>query len=212
MCEPITITSAILGGIGVASSVANSVQANMNANAQDKYGQMVSKMNADMAKESMIADYTALGKRISEQEEAAYQEIEAAHKDSARLVSFMATSAGESGVSGQSLQGLLSTIKQQELDIQGSTLRQMEFARYAAEREGRAVELQTKGRLISGMYMPAQRPGILGTVLGAASAGAQGYMAGASYDRLNRGNQLLPTSGAPKGTTSGFGYSFAPTR
>jgi hypothetical protein len=211
MCEPITTTGLILGGIGVASSVANGVQANMNANAQDKYGQMVSKMNADMAKEAMIADYTALGKRISEQEEAAYQEIEAAHKDSARLVSFMATSAGESGVSGQSLQGLLDTIKQQELDIQGSTIRQMEFARYAAEKEGRAVELQTKGRLISGMYMPAQRPGMLGTVLGAASAGLQGAMAGSNFDRYNRSSGLVPP-GAPAGTTTGYGYSFAPRR
>ena len=211
MCEPITTTGWILGGIGVASAVANGVQANMNANAQDKYGQMVSKMNADMAKESMIADYTALGKRISEQEEAAYQEIEAAHKDSARLVSFMATSAGESGVSGQSLQGLLDTIKQQELDIQGSTIRQMEFARYAAEKEGRAVELQTKGRLVSGMYMPAQRPGILGTVLSAASAGLQGAMAGSNFDRYSRSSGLTPP-GAPAGTTTAFGRSFAPPR
>lgn len=202
MCE----VGLILGGIGVASGIANGVQAGINAKAQDAYGNMVSKMNADMAKEAMISDYTALGKRISEQEEAAYKEIDSAHQDAQRLIGFMATSAGESGVSGQSLQGLLTTIKQQELEVTGSTIRQMEFARYAAEKEGRAVELQTRGRLVSGMYVPAQRPGVLGTVLSAASAGAQGYMAGATFDRLgSTGSQLMP-----KGTTSGYGLSFAP--
>lgn len=188
MCDPF-----VLGGLAVAAAGANYIQGNINASAQDKYGQMVSQMNAEMAQEAMIADYTSLGKRIAEQEEAAYLEIEAAHQDTARMISFMSTSAGEAGVSGQSLQGLMDTIKQQELDVKSSTIRQMEFARYAAEKEGRAITLQTKGRLVSGMYMPAQRQGIAGALLGAASAGASAYMAGATYQRLNNNTNLNPS-------------------
>lgn len=169
MCAPF-----ILAGMAVAGSISNSLSANAAASAQDKFGKQVAALNSELALETANSDFISLGKHITEQEEVAAAEIELAHKDSERLLGYMSTSAGEAGVGGESIKNLMSTIKQDELTQVGQTIRQLEFSKFAATQGKRAINLQTRGRLINGLQIPAPRVGLMGGLMSAGSAGVSG--------------------------------------
>lgn len=153
MCDPVT-----LGALTIASSAASIAQQNTNASAMRRFGRQMQDANTKVAEDDAIRSYAALQTRQTQESAKAAQAITAASLENARRASASRTSAGESGLAGTVIQESNNAFAAAELNYQTTVIRNkaMLDAQFGSELEG--VQLQEKGRILSGV--PNAVPGV----------------------------------------------------
>ena len=203
MCDDGHFFPAISGGawasttitiIAIAISVAMSVaaaavqymqqQAAAEANQRNQAAMMKAQdeaiaQNAALANRAYMEETKTLQEKQRQTEEIAVQRELGVSINAAQARSTALTAAGESGVSGQSVNMLLSDYTRQEVDYRFQSQTQVGYERDQMQRELEGAQMKAEGRTQSMkpyQAQPVQYPSLLGAGLRVgADVGKQGY-------------------------------------
>lgn len=178
MCEPATMAMA-LTGLSIVTSAAGSIVGYMGqaqqASAQAAYQQqlVVSRNeqiaeNNRLANESYLQQASQLRLRQQQEDEKASQDIQQTQKEAAQARARARVATGEAGVSGLSVDGLLSDFYRQEDVFRESVRRNREIGSLQTTEDIKGFRAQAEGRIASiRPYIPEPvvRPNFLGTAL-----------------------------------------------
>lgn len=120
MCEPATIAMMALSAAGGVMQQQAAVSAAKAQNAQYE-------ANAKNAQKAMLQDAEQLNQRQAQEAEAAAQEKFRLEQEALKATGKAATSAGEAGVAGASVQRLMDSFERDKLTNQGTINRNLEM-------------------------------------------------------------------------------------
>lgn len=159
------------------------------------------RQNSALANAAYINDTKQLQNRQAEEAAAAAAREHGVQIEAEKTRSTAVTAAGEAGVSGLSVNALLTDYTRQEVDYRFQSQTQLENQRMQTEAELRGSELQAQGRVDSVrpyMAQPVSYPSLMGAAL---RVGADSFSAYNSY-----------TTKTPKVPTRDAGYTGAGSR
>ncbi len=171
MCDPAT---AMMAG-GFAMNAGSQVMAHQGqvaqAESQNAWNRQRQELGTERALENYANQIMQARARQSQEREAAANEINEVNREARKRVSTAQVAAGESGVTGGSLQALLNDFHRQQLEFGTSVRRNLEFREDNIEDQLESVRLGTQGRIEGLMFMPQQKPSFMGAALRIAGSG-----------------------------------------
>ena len=170
MCDPVSISMAVIGGLQAGAQVAGQRQ---QAKAQQKYQAQA----AAAERQRFQQEQTSMRMRQAQEQEAVGRELEQVSRKSQAALARARVSAGEAGVAGASVQALMDDYMRQEAGYRGALLRQQELGALGTGLGLEQAGFATQQRQI-GLSQPIDRPSGLGAVLGGIQSGLSGYRTG----------------------------------
>lgn len=158
MCDPMT-------AVMVASTAVQYQGQQQQARSQDAMNRQRQELGTQRALENYRLQTTQAYRRLSQEREAASNEISQVARQSRRAQSMGVVSAGEAGVEGKSVESMLDDFERQELFYQTNVRRDLEFKEDNTLDQLEAIRIGTQGRIEDLQFMPAQRPSFLGAAL-----------------------------------------------
>ena len=212
MCDPMT-------AVKVASTAVQYQGQQQQARSQDAMNRQRQELGTQRALENYRLQTTQAYRRLSQEREAASNEISQVARQSRRAQSMGVVSAGEAGVEGKSVESMLDDFERQELFYQTNVRRDLEFKEDNTLDQLEAIRIGTQGRIEDLQFMPAQRPSFLGAALriggqiGSYYASLPDVTLGSSLQNYNRIN--IGQNGQSYGSFGPFGgyqpYSINPS-
>jgi hypothetical protein len=202
MCEPISATAAaVLSGLAIVTSAVSGIvgyvgqqqQANQQAAYQAALVQQRNQQiaqNQQFAQQSYLQQANQVNFRQQQEAEKASQAIQVTQVDALQAKATARVTAGESGVSGLSVENLLADFDRQNAIYQGSVRRNLDFSRQQSQEDIKGLRAQAEGRyqeIQPYLPEPITRPSFLGTAL---SIGTNAFTQGASAVSAYRLNKL----------------------
>jgi len=141
------------------------------------------RQNSALANAAYINDTKQLQNRQAEEAAAAAAREHGVQIEAAKTVSTATTAAGEAGVSGLSVNALLTDYTRQEVDYRFQSQTQLENQRNQTEAELRGAEMQAQGRVSSVkpyIAQPVSYPSLMGAAL---RVGADSFSAYNDYTK-----------------------------
>lgn len=181
MCEPTTLAAASLA-IASASTIFSFVQ----QQGQADYTEDMARQNADAVRQDTVNQYDQLSFRRIQERDAAVEEKMGANLDALRARSTARASAGESGVSGLSVDALIADYYGQQGRYNDGVDRNYANTSFQIDQEMKGA--QARGTTAIRNLPRGQRPSFIdaGLRIGGAALGAYGRYADASArQRLN---------------------------
>lgn len=200
MCSIALATMAI----SAASAGAGYVGQRKQASAQRRYQAQASAAE----RQRFLQEQSAVRMGEAQQQEATNRELADISLKSREAISRARTSAGESGVSGLSINALMDDYLRQEANYRSATLRQQELQGVNTGLALSDAGYRTQQNLI-GINRPLNQPGFLEGALSTASAGMAGYRSGLEIEKMRGPVEAL--NRAPKGTKTTQYASYAPS-
>lgn len=178
MCYPVAI-AAVSTGVSLMQQI-------QNRNAMEKAGNQAFTANKAVATDDAIRSYASLQARQSQEHARAAQAIDQAALETRRRASVSRTSAGESGVAGNVAAQMADEFKRVELNFQTTAIRNQTMldAQFQSELEG--VQIQERGRILSGLPGPLAPVDVLSPLLN---------LAGRQLEIHQKQNELGPVLG-----------------
>ncbi len=170
MCDPVSISMAVIGGLQAGAQVAGQRQ---QAKAQQKYQAQA----AVAERQRFQQEQTSMRMRQAQEQEAVGRELEQVSKKSQAALARARVSAGESGVAGASVQALMDDYMRQEGGYRAALLRQQELGGISTGMGLEQAGFATQQRQI-GINQPISKPGFLEGALGVASGAMSGARTG----------------------------------
>jgi hypothetical protein len=214
MCDPISIAvGSALGATGSATAVGmvgastligagSSIAGYAGQRQQAKQQAAYQAQSAAAERQRALQEQSSIRMRQAQEQEATARELEQVSRKSQEALARARVSAGESGVSGVSVQALMDDYTRQEAGYRAATLRQQELTGVGTQLGLEQAGLASQQRLI-GINQPISKPSFLTAGLEAVSGGLSGYRTG-----LDIGSRMK----TPKtGTTSAQSYTQAMT-
>ena len=207
MCDPVSISMAVIGGLQAGAQVAGQRQ---QAKAQQRYQAQA----AAAERQRFQQEQTSMRMRQAQEQEAVGRELEQVSKKSQAALARARVSAGEAGVAGASVQALMDDYMRQEGGYRAALLRQQELGGISTGMGLEQAGFATQQRQI-GINQPISKPGFLEGALGVASgamSGARtgltlkGMMGGGSNTRALEGYTSSTTKLGSTGQTYTGGY------
>lgn len=164
MCEPTSIAIASFA-LASASTVA-SYQGQMTAAKQQN---AAFQENARRANAEVVRGYDVIGERSMQERASAARQIEDNRRDAQRARATMTAAAGESNVSGLSVEALLRDFYGRETDFNDRTFENLDNTERQLRREMQGVRASGEDRIAS--VRPANAPSFLDAGLRIAGAG-----------------------------------------
>lgn len=202
--------------LGVASAGASAIGGRQQARAQYKaqlqQNEMQRRYQAQASaaeRQRALQEQTSLRMRQAQEQEAVGRELEQVGLKSQAALARARVSAGESGVAGASVEGLMGDYMAQEAGYRSALLRQQELSGVGTGLGLEQIGLASQQRLmgINQPIMDPIRPRGLGIqdVLSVASGGLQGYMMGQQISGGMGGtNPAIPKGSVPSYDASGL--------
>jgi hypothetical protein len=188
VCEAISATTAIaIAGVAVSAASAGAglyMQSEQAAEQSDYQRRLMQARESEIAEnyrlslESMNVQNRALQERSVQEGEAASMEQQRNAREAAKAVSTARVAAGEGGVSGRSVNALMSDFIAQEARYRESLNTNLDFARDSIDYEMESNKLIAQGRSSAiKLYQPAKidQPSYLGAALKIGGAGMEAY-------------------------------------
>ena len=187
MCDPVTLavggkiagTTATAGAkILAATSIYSSVAgAALSIRGQQQQAKMQARMQAAQSKaenQRYLAEVSAMRMQQAQQQQAVAQQIEDSTRQAREARATARVSAGESGVTGLSVDALISDFTRQEAEFRFATFQQQEMANVNRELQLQDASRQSEQNLIS-INQPIQRPNYAGAAIDLFGTGAEIY-------------------------------------
>ncbi len=185
MCGPPAIA-----GIGLfitaVSAVASYKAADDSAQTTENFQDASAKEGARLARESFDNQNKDVQARSREEDSAAAQAIRVNQQEAAKAKATARVASGEAGVSGLSVDALLSDFNRQEDDYTNSILTNRDISRRQSQQALKGIRAGTESQLAASRFAPVRRPSYLTPGLQIAGAG---LAAGAQYRDLNDTNR-----------------------
>ena len=201
MCEPISATAAaVLSGLAIVTSTVSGIvgymgqqqQANQQAAYQAALVQQRNQQiyqNQRLAQESYLQQAQQVNLRQQQEGEKASQAIQSTQVDALQAKATARVAAGESGVSGLSVENLLADFDRQNAIYRGSVRRNLEFSRQQSQEDIKGLRAQAEGRyqeIQPYLPEPIARPSFLGTALSIGTNAFTQTSSAVSAYRLNK--------------------------
>jgi hypothetical protein len=196
MCEAISATTAIaIAGVAVSAAGAGAglyMQSEAAADQADYQKRLMQARNSEIEEnyrlsvESMNVQNKALQERAVQEGESASMEQQRNAREAAKAVATARVAAGEGGVSGRSVNALMSDFLAQEARYRDSLNTNLDYARDSIEYEMEGNKLTAQGRANSiKPFQPSKidQPSYLGAALKIAGAGMDAY---STYQKQTR--------------------------
>lgn len=151
--------------LSVAGTAVGFIGQQQQARAQDAMNRQRQELGTQRALENYKLQTTQAYRRLSQEREAAANEISQVARQSRRAQAVGVVSAGEAGVQGKSVEAMLDDFERQELFYQTKVRRELEFKEANIADQLEAIRIGTQGRIENLQFMPAQRPSFLGAAL-----------------------------------------------
>tara|TARA_R100000808_G_scaffold13906_1_gene33288 strand:- start:1733 stop:2290 length:558 start_codon:yes stop_codon:yes gene_type:complete len=151
--------------LSVAGTAINFIGQQQEARAQDRMNRQRQQLGTQRALENYKLQTSQAYRRLSQEREAAANEIGEVARQSRRAQAVGVVSAGEAGVTGKSVNAMLDDFERQELFYQTKVRRELEFKEGNITDQLEAIRIGTQGRIENLQFMPAQRPSFLGAAL-----------------------------------------------
>jgi len=135
----------------------------------------VGKTNRAAAQEDANATFAQLNRREQQEREAASASLTSIQEEANRNASLVATSAGESGVSGNVAAAVEADIRRQSLTESGKAKRSLEFTTSQIDAERDATQRRTAGIFENTRLGPKPRVDFFGAALNVGAAGYNAY-------------------------------------
>ena len=202
MCEPISATAAaVLSGLAIVTSTVTGIVGyagqQQQANQQAAYqATLVQQRNQQIAENQRLAQQSYLQQanqfNFKQQQEAekASQAIQTTQVDALQAKARARVAAGESGVSGLSVENLLADFDRQDAVYRDSVRHNLQYSRLQYQEDIKGLRAQAEGRyqeMQPYLPEPITRPSFLGTAL---SIGTNAFTQGASTVSSYRLNKL----------------------
>ena len=168
MC--VVIAPAVQVALAAATAIAQQVEQNRQANAQDKVNRAKSKFAQEQANAAAKRQHAALRRRQDEKRTAAAAEIESVTNQALKSAGLARVSAASSGAAGLAVAGVLADVARQESRLVRDVERRQEFEGLQFETQGQGFQDQLRGRLFSSQFLPAPRTNLLGAALNVGAA------------------------------------------
>lgn len=176
MCPPLlaAIPAGLQAAVTVAAVVAQQIESQRQARAQDKVGRAKAKFAQQEATAAAKRQHDGLRRRETEKAQAAASEVEQVTKQALKSSGLARVSAAVSGAAGLSVAGVLADVAMQESRLAGNVERRREFEGLQFQDQSAGFNDQLRGRLFSSQFLPAPRTNLLGAALniGAGAVGA----------------------------------------
>ena len=171
MCTPVA-------AVMVAGQVMQYQGQNRQARQQDAFNAQRQELGTARALENYTLQTGQAYKGMQQYRQSAAEEISQVSRQSRRAQSTGAVSAGESGVTGKSVQAMLDDFERQELFYITNVQSNLKWKEENTSDQLEAIRMGTQGRIEQLQFMPAPRPSFLGAALriGGTIAGAYADM------------------------------------
>ena len=170
MCEPVSITAAV---IAVATAASSAVAQKQAADAQEKQQKMASQQE----RQRYLEEVTSLRQQQAQEQVAKSQRLQEAELKAKEAKAQTVVTAGEAGVAGLSVEALVANISRKEATYAFSERKQAEMLNVS-----RTLEIQSSGtgyqRNMLSINKPIPQPNYVGAVLEGAQAGMGAYSTG----------------------------------
>ena len=189
--------------IGAGTSLLGSFEADAASKQQHAVSTEMARRQREVAKDSALVQYGQLSRRASEEAAAATAEIDFVMRDATEAIGTVASSAGASGVSGQSVDDLVGDYRRQAAEYASNVLRSEQARREALGDEGRRVSSELRAQYVATTVPPRRRMNYLTAGLGAITAGASAYSAfGGKFATPDDGLDKVPNPAPASATAS----------
>tara|TARA_R100000278_G_scaffold34003_1_gene30763 strand:- start:43 stop:654 length:612 start_codon:yes stop_codon:yes gene_type:complete len=187
MCDPVTLAvggkiagttatagAKILAATSIYSTVASTA---LSIRGQQQQAKVQARMQAAQSKaenQRYLAEVSAMRMQQAQQQQAVAQQIEDSTRQAREARATARVSAGESGVTGLSVDALISDFTRQEAEFRFATFQQQEMANVNRELQLQDASRQSEQNLIS-INQPIQRPNYAGAAIDLFGTGADIY-------------------------------------
>lgn len=187
MCD---LTVAAIG-LSLASSAAGAASASANANAQRAFQAQMAERNQANARAVAVSQYASIERKMSEERMKAGLAAQKVTSDAIMARSRVQAAGVESGVTGASIDALLSDFSRQEGELMGNIAATSSFMADQATADKEGARLGLEGRLLASTpdYIPQQSP--FATILGAVSGAFSSGLSVAGAEEAAGGNSWL---------------------
>lgn len=175
--DPLTL-GIVSAAIGAGGQIADFLAARDAAKSRARFERKKARLNKALALESLGEQTFDLRLRTIQERAQIGEEIGAVIRQSILQRGGIAAQAGGAGVAGTTVAELDTDAQAQRQVAEGSLRLLQEFRELAAEREARALELQARGRILSGQPGPVAFPSAIGAAFATGAAGLQGFASG----------------------------------
>jgi len=205
MCEPTTIM-ATTAAISAASTATSAIAKNQQAEAQAQHQQQVFQRNKERALEARTQKVFMENLRQQQEAQAASQRIQKTERQAAEARSRARVAAGESGVSGRSVDALLADFYQQEAEFRSAVQHNLQLSDRQSEARKDSLVTQQEGRVAAAQPQPVQRPNFLGAALQIGATGLRGAQ------QINKISGPSPDVSSPDNSFQGVAAAIPPGR
>ena len=187
MCDPVTLAvggkiagttatagAKILAATSIYSTVASTA---LSIRGQQQQAKVQARMQAAQSKaenQRYLAEVSAMRMQQAQQQQAVAQQIEDSTRQAREARATARVSAGESGVTGLSVDALISDFTRQEAEFRFATFQQQEMANVNRELQLQDASRQSEQNLIS-INQPIQRPNYAGAAIDLFGTGSEVY-------------------------------------
>ena len=161
--------------ITAATSYVSVTQAQQNAETQLQYNKEIQDQQAKSAAEAQVADTKALNLTLIQEQNAASDEAQSIHKEGLKAKGRFLTNAGESGVSGISVDNLMGDFNRQEATYIDSLKYNTEISADVMNAQATGSHITAVNRTNAGRAAPVTRPNLYAAALGIADRGISNY-------------------------------------
>jgi hypothetical protein len=163
MCTPAAITSVIIGGAQTVSSIAGQRQ-------QAEMQQQAQNLAAQQERERYLAEVAAMRTREQQEMVAKAQRIDEASRRAQEVRARATVAAGESGISGLSVNALINDLARQEQEYIFSEKQQASMTDVANQMRLKEAGLGFNRNMLR-IRQPIEQPDYLGTAIGGIQTG-----------------------------------------
>ena len=168
-----TATMAGLQAVSGAVSAMGALMSYQQQQSQYKAEQARYRQNQLLAQRSMLEQARQVSIREEQERSAAMDRLRQSNIEAAKVQGRMVASAGEAGVSGMSIAGLLADVERTKLNNEGTINRNFDSVLQQGRVDREGLLSQAEGR-VNSMNIP-QAPSLLGTGLQIAGIGLDSY-------------------------------------
>ena len=182
MCPPVVVAVAGLA-ISAASAAMSYVQGQNAAKAQSQAYQQQYQQNTQSAQKAAVQQYAAVDQRMLQEQAAADVEKDQSALEARKAAATTRVAAGEAGISGLSVDALLSDIYGQSAKYNDQVDQNTEWTAQQLQREKEGVKAQTVDRINSVQKPTIQRPNFIDLGLRIGGAAVNSY---SSYKQMTK--------------------------
>jgi hypothetical protein len=150
---------------GLATPIMGYITQSQMASSQSDYQNRMYSANQAIAEQSLASQYSDISRRQQEESKKASQEMQVIARQSAEARSAALVSSIEGGVSGLSVDSLMSDYYRKEADYLNVTQQQQRANLFQMEQAKMGARAEFQGRVLSATPQPVQKPSLLATGL-----------------------------------------------